>query len=639
LFRKLGLFFTEDLLRHYPRAYEDRTKTLKIRDLQPGEAATFRATVAAPVTGAHIRKGLDIYKTKVFDETGELYLTFFNAPYVKNALVWGESYLFYAKTDEKGGAVNPVFEKEGGNTTGRILPIYRSTAGLTQGMLRGAVTQALAAPAACGIDILPEGVRKRYSLCAARFAVENIHFPRTEELLSAARRRLVFEELLLLQLGLAARRGKLIKNPGPDFGPVDMEPFFNALPFTPTEAQYEAIRDIELDCTAEFAAARLIQGDVGCGKTVVAAAAAYMAFRNGYQAALMAPTEILAKQHARSLGKLFGPLGLRVGLLTGRDKKSLKGIADGSVHLAAGTHALLSDSVEFSRLGLVITDEQHRFGVEQRAKLGRGCHRLVMSATPIPRTLARILYGDLDVTLMRGLPPGRTPVKTYLADESMRPRIEAFVRKTVGEGGQVYIVCPAIDESDGTGLQAADTYAELAKAEVYSDLRVGLLHGRMKPKEREAAMSAFAGGDVDILVATTVIEVGVDVPNASLMVVENAERFGLSQLHQLRGRVGRGNRESHCVLFSGLAKERLEVLRKESCGHAVAEADLRLRGPGDFFGNRQHGLPEFKIADLSNDMDILLASKEAAEELQGSLDGHPALKAAVEGLLAKMEGE
>jgi ATP-dependent DNA helicase RecG len=650
LFNKLGLFTVEDLLRHIPRAYEDRTKTLKIRDLQPGEAACFYATVASPVTGAHIRKGLDIYKAKVFDDTGELYLTFFNAPYVKNALVRGETYCFYGQRDIKQGMVNPVFEKEGGGTTGRILPIYRSTAGLTQGMLRGAVRQALEMDGTQP-DILPEEIRRRYNLCAARFAIENIHFPQTEELLSASRKRLVFEELLLLQLGLAVRRGKLVKAPGPVFQPVDMQPFYDALPFTLTDAQIGAIQDIRTDFTvsgtqaqANFVlpcSSRLIQGDVGCGKTVVAAAAAYMAFCNGYQTALMAPTEILAKQHAKSLGRLFEPLGLRVGLLTGREKKPLYGIADGSVHLAVGTHALLSDTVSFDTLGLVITDEQHRFGVEQRAKLGRGCHRLVMSATPIPRTLARILYGDLDVSLMRGMPPGRTPVKTYVVDGTMRTRIEAFVRKTVGEGGQVYVVCPVIEENEGLGLSSADTYAERIKAEVYPDLRVGLLHGKLKAKEREAVMSAFAGGEIDILVATTVIEVGVDVPNASLMVVENAERFGLSQLHQLRGRVGRGFRESHCVLFmqSISAKERLEVLRRESCGHAVAEADLRLRGPGDFFGNRQHGLPEFKIADLSNDMDILHASREAAEELQGELGNHTALSCAVEKLLERLEGD
>jgi ATP-dependent DNA helicase RecG len=640
LFHKLGLFTVEDVLAHIPRAYEDRTKTLEIRDLREGEAATFRATVASPVTGTYIRKGLDLYKTKVFDDTGELHLTFFNAPYVKNALKQGESYLFYGKTDGKRGMINPVFEKESGGTTGRILPIYRATAGLTQGMLRNAAKQSLEKGSDTA-DILPEGIRRRYSLCAARFAIENVHFPQTEELLSAARRRLVFEELLLLQLGLAVRRGKLVKTPGPAFEDTDMAPFYNALPFTPTEAQTGAIDDIKADLANAADRARLnrlIQGDVGCGKTVVAAAAAYMAFRSGYQTALMAPTELLAKQHAKSLGKLFEPLGLRVGLLTGREKKALNSIADGSAHLAVGTHALLSETVAFARLGLVITDEQHRFGVEQRAKLGKGCHRLVMSATPIPRTLARILYGDLDVTVMRGLPPGRTPVKTYVVDEAMRPRIEGFVRKTVGGGGQVYIVCPVIEENED--FQSADAYASKAGTEVYPDLRVGLLHGRMKPKEREASMGAFAGGEVDILVATTVIEVGVDVPNASLMVVENAERFGLSQLHQLRGRVGRGNRESHCVLFmqSGSAKARLEVLRKENDGHAVAEADLRLRGPGDFFGSRQHGLPEFKIADLSNDMDILTASREAADGLTPELNRHAALKAAVEELLHRIEG-
>ncbi|MDR0324530.1 MAG: ATP-dependent DNA helicase RecG [Oscillospiraceae bacterium] len=639
LFQKLGLFSVEDVLAFVPRAYEDRTKIVPIRELRPGEAACFRATVASNVTGAHIRKGLDLYKTKVFDETGELFLTFFNAPYVKNALVWGETYVFFGKIGENRGMINPVFEREMGGTTGRILPVYRATAGLTQGTLRNAAKQALEKLEPP--ETLPDETRQTYSLCTARFAAENIHFPQTEELLSVARKRLVFEELLLLQLGLSVRRGRIDKTPGPPFKEANMEPFYKALPFEPTEAQRSAIGDIQKDCLSGMN--RLIQGDVGCGKTAVAAAAAYMAFQNGYQTALMVPTEILAEQHARSLGKLFEPLGLRAGLLTGRDKKALSGIASGDIHLAVGTHALLSETVSFAKLGLVVTDEQHRFGVEQRARLftkGEEPHRLVMSATPIPRTLARILYGDLDVTVMRGLPPGRMPVKTYVVDEEVRHRIEAFVRKTVQEGGQVYIVCPVIEENEELGLRSADAYAEEIRAEVYPDLRVGLLHGKIKAKDRESVMRGFADGEIDILVATTVIEVGVDVPNAALMVVENAERFGLSQLHQLRGRVGRGKRESHCVLFmqNNSARERLEVLRREHDGYAVAEADLRLRGPGDFFGNRQHGLPEFKIADLSNDMDVLQASREAAEALQGSWRQHAALKAAVEALLNRIEG-
>ncbi|MDR0293884.1 MAG: ATP-dependent DNA helicase RecG [Oscillospiraceae bacterium] len=674
LFNKLGLFHVEELLAFYPRTYEDRTKTVPIRELRPGESACFRATVASPVRRARIRQGMELYKTKVFDETGELSLTFFNAPYVKNALICGETYVFYGKPGQNRELINPVFEvpppgpagpdQDPGGTvrsqgiTGRILPVYRTTAGLTQGALRSSIRQALEN---CDPpETLPDGLRGQYFLCTARFALENIHFPQNLEMLNVARKRLVFEELLLLQLGLAARRGRMKKTPGPPFEAVDMGPFYKALPFVPTDAQREAIGDIQKDVAT--GCNRLIQGDVGCGKTVVAAAAAYLAFRNGYQTALMAPTGILAEQHARSLQTLFAPIGMRVGLVTGRDKKALDGIANGEIDLAVGTHALLSESVSFARLGLAITDEQHRFGVEQRQKLfekGKpsDCgnretqspplhpHRLVMSATPIPRTLARILYGDLDVTVMRGLPPGRTPVGTYVVDEGFRARVEGFVRKTVEAGGQVYIVCPVIGESEELDLQAADVYAEKIKADVYPDLRVGLLHGKIKPKERESVMRAFADGELQLLVATTVIEVGVDVPNATLMVVENAERFGLSQLHQLRGRVGRGGKASHCVLFmqNESARERLEVLRKEHDGYAVAEADLRLRGPGDFFGNRQHGLPEFKIADLSNDMDVLRASREAADALGKadpslSLPGHAALKDAVEMLLRRIEG-
>ena len=648
LFHKLGLFTVRDIISFYPRTYEDRTEMLTIRELRPGEAACFRAKVATPVTHARIRQGMELYKTKVFDDTGELRLTFFNAPYVKNALIWGEEYIFYGKADDHRAMINPIFEREAGNATGRILPVYRATAGLSQGSLRSAAKQAIGKDETR--EILPDALRRRYGLCHAPFALENIHFPQNAELLTVARKRLVFEELLLLQLALAASRGRRAESPV--FQTPDMRPFFAALPFEPTAAQRSAITDIQNDCAAG-SCSRLIQGDVGCGKTAVAAAAAYTAFQNGYQTALMAPTEILAEQHARSLSALFAPLGLTVGLVTGRRKKELAGIANGDVHLAVGTHALLSESVTFHKLGLVITDEQHRFGVEQRKRLAEKAirddahadtqpNKIVMSATPIPRTLAQILYGDLDVTLMRGMPPGRTPVKTYVVTEEIRPRIEEFVKKTVAGGGQVYIVCPVIEEGE-TGVASAEAYAEKAANETYKDCCVGLLHG--KTKNREVVMRAFADGETDILVATTVIEVGVDVPNATLMVVENAERFGLSQLHQLRGRVGRGARESHCVLYmqSETARDRLAVMKRESDGFVIAEEDLRLRGPGDFFGSRQHGLPEFKIADLSEDMSALHDSREAAEAIRRedpalSRPEHAALRAAVGELLNRMEG-
>lgn len=636
LFAKLGLHTTDDLLTHYPRAYEDRTDIRPISALVPGDSVCVRAMVGASVTCHTIRGGADLYKTHAFDETGTLRLTFFSAPYIKNVLQQGREYVFFGKVSGTSGTpemINPVCEpaENAGRSTGRILPRYRLTAELSQGLVRGAVAQALDKNAEALADPLPEDTRRRMDLCHYRFAIENIHFPQNMEALALARRRLVFEELLVLQLALARLKAGRQRQAGYALPPASLDDFYAALPFALTEDQRKAIDDCLRDMSGGNLTHRLIQGDVGSGKTLVAAACAVSAIRGGVQAVLMAPTEILAEQHYLTLQELLEGLGIQTELLIGRltparKRKARQRIASGEVQMVIGTHALLSEGVEFARLGLTITDEQHRFGVLQQSALSAKTaetelppHRLVMSATPIPRTLALVLYGDMDVTVMRGLPPGRKPVKTYPVTEDMRARIQAFIRKLVGEGRQVYIVCPLIEDEREMGYAAAAEYASELRENVFPDLNIGLIHGKLSGKKKEETMRAFAGGEMQILVATTVIEVGVNVPNATLMIVENAERFGLSQLHQLRGRVGRGSEESYCVLFlqgrGETARKRLEILQKNTDGFAIAEADLSLRGPGDFFGERQHGLPEFKLADLSADMELVRLAQEEASAL------------------------
>lgn len=668
LLNRLGLFTCDDLVEYYPRAYEDRTVYKKLSELEPGNAVCVRATVAKPVTHSFVRQGLELYKTAVFDESGMLRLTFFNAPYVSDSLIQGETYVFFGRVT--GGALspelnNPIFEPEGrqGRTTGRILPKYPSTAGCPQSLLRNAAEQALDKLPDAMPDTLPEDIRRRYGLCHLSFAVRNIHFPQTWDALEVARRRLVFEELLTLQLGLARLKKHSEVIEGRRFEKVDLGDFYALLGFDLTEGQKAAIADATGDMGSGRLMGRLIQGDVGSGKTAVAAACALTAIRNGCQAALMAPTEILAEQHYQSLAPLMTRLGVGVQLLTGRmsaaQKKAVRhSLASGSAGLCIGTHALLSETVKFQNLGLVIMDEQHRFGVRQRAELSEKAdgvppHRLILSATPIPRTLSLTLFGDLDVTVMRGLPPGRSPVKTYPVTEDYRGRINAFARKQVALGRQVYCICPLIDEPadefadplSPSGAAAVEKYAGRLRDEVFPDLRVGVVHGRMKGKDKETAMREFAEGGTDILVATTVVEVGVNVPNASLIIVENAERFGLSQLHQLRGRVGRGTHESYCVLFLQTSNEtsekRMEIMRSSNDGFEIAEADLELRGPGDFFGDRQHGLPAFKLADLSGDAGLVRLSRESADAILASDPGlrlpeHRALLSRVDRLMENM---
>ena len=642
---KLGICTLRDLIAWFPRKYDDRRQAKRIADLVPGETACVAAMIATPPTVSHIRKGMDLVKVRAVDETGVLDVTFFNQTWLKNQLIQGETYIFYGKAEGnllRRTMASPIVEQEGrGEFTGRIVPIYPLTAGVSQLILSRSIRQGLDACAAILPDVLPDEVRQAHQLCRIGYAYENIHFPEDEKALDLARRRLAFEELFLFTIGLKRLRNRRETVHVPPCGAVDMEAFYSALPFTLTDAQRRCVEEALRDMRSGQPMNRLCQGDVGSGKTMVAAACVYFCVKNGRQAALMAPTEILAQQHYNGLAPLLETLGIRCALLTGSTKAATKRsicaqLASGEIDFIIGTHALITEGVEYADLGLVVTDEQHRFGVAQRAALaakGQHPHTLVMSATPIPRTLALILYGDLDVSIIDQLPPGRQPIETYSVPGSYHPRVYTFIRKLVNEGRQAYVVCPMVEENDELPdeRKAVTEYAKKLQTEVFPDLNVAFVHGKMKPREKDAVMTAFAAHETDILVSTTVIEVGVDVPNAAIMVIENAERFGLSQLHQLRGRVGRGKHQSYCILISDNkneeTKQRLKVMTKTADGFKIAEEDLRLRGPGDFFGERQHGLPGLRIADIGCDTKLLQEAQQAAEALlekDPDLTGYPA---------------
>ncbi len=627
-FAALNIFTLQDLICHFPRGYEDRTRLVTIDKLEADVPACFQAMVMNTPRTHHIRKGLDLTRVQIADTTGRLNVTFFNNKFAAEQLRYGQTYVFYGMVsgDFVGYSMtNPVFEAPDSTpvTTRRILPIYPLTAGLTNAAVLKAVRQALAIcePPA---EVLPEAVRQQYGILSADRAYCTIHEPSSMQEAELAKKRLVFEEFFVFSAGLALLRAARAGKQTPPYQKLELSAFEKALPFALTGAQKRAIAEIVEDLHRGTPMNRLIQGDVGSGKTMVAAAAAYLAVKNGHQAALMAPTEILAEQHFASLSRLLSPLGISLCLLTGaltprQKREAREAIQAGRADLVVGTHALVSDSTVFQRLGLVIADEQHRFGVGQRSRLsakGEDPHLLVMSATPIPRTLALLIYGDLEVSIIDELPPGREPVDTFLVGESYRARINAFIRKQVAEGHQCYVVCPAVEESESLNLKAAETWAETLQKTVFPDLRVALLHGQMKGSEKDAVMASFAAGQADVLVATTVIEVGVDVPNATLMVIEDADRFGLSQLHQLRGRVGRGGAKSYCILTShnqnSETNQRLKALCKTTDGFKIAEEDLRLRGPGDFFGSRQSGLPGFRAANLSLDLQTLKDAQQAS---------------------------
>ncbi len=647
LLEKLHICTLRDALETYPRDYEDRTVLTRIADLGGDGKYAIRAIVGTEPKTSRIRKGLTLVKCMVFDESASLAVTWFNNPYAAALVRVGQEYLFYGRVQQNGRApmlVSPQAEKiaEGDEHPGRIVPVYPLTAGLTQRDMARVTEAALDAVPGDWPDPLPAVLRARYDLPDASDALAAIHRPQSADDMRQARRRMVFEELFLLCCGLQQLKERRRADSGLVFSFAGLLDYLSVLPFTPTGAQRRAIDEIAADCASGRPMNRLVQGDVGSGKTVVAAALCALAAQNGYQAAFMAPTEILAAQHAETLTPLLEKLGITCTLLTGsmgaaQKRAALAAVESGAAQVVVGTHALIQQGVAFRRLGAVVADEQHRFGVAQRAALaakGEAPHVLVMSATPIPRTLALILYGDLDVSVLDELPPGRQPVATYAVGQNMRQRITAFIDKQVADGGQVYVVCPLVEEGEQELKSAEQHAADLQNALPHR--RVAVLHGRMKNADKERVMQAFAAKEYDILVATTVIEVGVDVPNANLMVVEDADRFGLSQLHQLRGRVGRGQRQSYCIFFGAdkgqTARERLKILCKTNDGFEVARADLAQRGPGDFFGRRQHGLPALHVADLASDLALMQQAREEAEQILASdpqLEGYPELRARV----------
>lgn len=623
LFAKLGINSIGDLLNFYPRSYEDWNLVEKIENLEYGTTVCIRATLATSVNDARISGGRIISKAMVFDDTGSLQIVFFNNRYISSMLKSGTEYLFYGKvTADSYGAqmVAPTFSAVQDATA--IYPVYKQAAGLPSKNIAKAVKQALAMLPNTIKDPFPQQVREIFDLCDLRTALQNIHFPKDHEALERARKRLIIEELVVLNLGMRYLQESNRGMSGVKINIDYSNDFERLLPFEMTDAQKRAVSDCIKDMNQKHTPMnRLVQGDVGSGKTAVAASVCYTVVKNGFQAAFMAPTEILARQHYETFCKLFENTDIKVGLLIGSLKESEKKkvrqkLADGEINLIIGTHALITDKTEFKNLGLAVTDEQHRFGVAQRSKLlgkGENPHLLVMSATPIPRTLGLIIFGDLDISVIDELPPSRKPVRTVWFRSNQRDRAYSFIRSEAANGRQAYIVCPLVEEGELDDIAAAEEYAAELMLREFADIPVGLVHGQMKSDEKEKVMQKFVSGDYSILVSTTVIEVGVDVPNASVIMIENAERFGLSQLHQLRGRVGRGQFQSYCILISDKSgqptKERLEVMCSTNDGFKIADEDLRMRGPGDFFGERQHGLPQMAIADFADTKSLELSQK------------------------------
>lgn len=651
LFNSLGIFCVDSLIHFYPRKYEDWSASKNLEAVKSGETVSIKATLITPVKEAMIRRGLTLFKCKFSDGENVISVTIFNNKYLAKSLRIYEDYYLYGKIEKSllNFSMNsPKIEKA--ENILAIQPVYPAKEKLTSRSISKIMKTALDELGEIE-ETLDDEIMQKYSLISLDKAIKNIHFPNSADDYLPARKRLIFEELLTLQLGLL----KLKSNKKSETALVIKDDysgeFEKLLPFNLTNAQKRTISECLQDMKSKYPCNRLVQGDVGSGKTAVAASLIYSVIKNGYQATMMAPTEILATQHYESLLKILAPAGINIRLLTGstpaKEKKEIKkALFDGEIDLIIGTHALIQNDVAFKNLALVITDEQHRFGVKQRAQLaekGEDVHTIVMSATPIPRTLGLILYGDLDISILDELPPGRQEIRTDVVDSRYHKRLYKFIKDAIARGEQCYIVCPAVEENE-TNIKSAEELAdELANGE-FKGYNLGILHGKMKPKDKEAIMKSFASGKVSLLVATTVVEVGVDVPNATIMVIENAERFGLSTLHQLRGRVGRGNKKSYCVLVSDAkgetARERLMTMKKYSDGFKIADTDLKLRGPGDFFGSRQHGLPELKIADMVEDMDTLQNAQECAKSIlrnDFSLSNHPALKKQMNKMFEKIK--
>ena len=628
---KLGIFTLRDLLTFYPRTYEDWSRITPIKDAPMNENVCIKAIVGMPCREHRIRKGMTLYKTEVTDGEMLLDITFFNNPYSAKKLEQGKEYLFFGRITGKGyfrSMNSPDFVETDGS--GGIRPIYPQTAGMNSRAIEKLVKTAFEYGERIPDPIPPE-IRNSYCLMELNDALRNVHFPQSEDMLSEARRRLIFEELFLLELGLLRMKTKSRQSTALSMEKDYTEEFRSLLPFELTNAQKKAISQAAADMLLGTPMNRLVQGDVGSGKTAVCAALIYNCARNGYQSALMAPTEVLAMQHYKTLTKFFEETEITVALLTGStpaaEKKRIKAsLKSGETDLVIGTHALIQKDVEFESLALCVTDEQHRFGVNQRNSLhskGKNPHTLVMSATPIPRTLALIIYGDLDLSILDEMPKGRQKTETYLVTPEIRERAYGYVKKHLCEGRQGYIVCPLVEEGEASEMTAANELFKELSDGFFKGFKLGLLHGKMKSADKKAVMDAFSSGEIQLLVSTTVIEVGIDVPNAVIMVIENAERFGLSQLHQLRGRIGRGTEKSTCILISEAEEsERLGVLASTTDGFKIADEDLRLRGPGDFFGSRQHGLPEMKIANMMTDGEAIREAHAAAENL---LRKNPAL--------------
>ena len=632
---KLGIYTIKDLLYYFPRQFEDRSVIKKIAQLEDEEKVTVKALITN-IESYTPKKGMTITRIDVKDDTGFAKLTFFNREYIKNTFRVGDSILAFGKVKKNGRFVElNSCELEYLSTSpkniGKLVPVYPLSYGITNKDIINTVRMVFENKDIKISEYMPEYLLKKYRLCGIDYAIKNIHFPKDKESLKVALYRLIFEELLVLQLGLFMYKGGNSNEKGILFKRDQrLDEVLESLPFSLTRAQNRALNEIIDDMCSEKVMNRLVQGDVGSGKTVVALLALAECVFNGYQGALMAPTEILAQQHYESFTETFEDIGINVELLTGSvTKKQKEGILqrarDGEIDILIGTHALIEDNVEFKNIGLVITDEQHRFGVRQRGKLsskGTSPDILVMTATPIPRTLALILYGDLDISIIDELPPGRQPIETIAVEKKKRDKVyNSLVRREVDKGRQVYIVCPLVEESESLDITSATETAEEIKRDFFPDLRVGLLHGKMKPSEKDAIMTAFKNHELDILVSTTVIEVGVNVPNSTLMIIENAERFGLAQLHQLRGRVGRGKHQSYCVLIYGsnseVCRKRMSIMEETNDGFKISEKDLEIRGPGEFFGTMQHGVPELKVANLFKHMKILKTVQQEARIIIG----------------------